>query len=470
MSGFRQQPMLRMASDWVHGLAFCLALSACIFGNSGAALAQATTGQPQVGTGAPSAPPIDPPIERPLASGSGMLSIGQWLLSPTLDLYTLYNSNIQSSPTIDLKSSGFHYHPAVQAELDTGIYDTKLYGNVDSTLYPTQNELNTLNKQAGVYETYAPLRDLIFTTHVDYTHNTFANVVITSIPTPVTSPATPALVGAAGVVATQETVVNPNDNYTATVSAYKEFNRAFLSLGSTIALTQYENASTFSNTSPNYYKETYNGQGGFWFSPILYAFAGAIDTNTVPTVGLVSNSYLARSGIGSAQIGLFQGSVYYGQQGTAVDQGGGTAGGDIYGGTLSFFPTSVWNMSLSIDRLRNRSDITGSTPGASGLPGLVLSAASVTSASSTQITTVAYKSDYSFSQQTSAHVVVSDARIAFIDTPRVDNSWLASAGIRHQLRDDLSLTLDYQYTRYISEQPLTSFNRNLVSLGAHYKF
>ena len=370
MSGFRQHLVLRTASDWVPCVTFCLALSACLVGNSGAALAQASSGQPQVGTGAPGAPPLDPPGERALASSSG-LSIGQWLLSPTLDLTTLYNTNIQSSPTNSLKGAGFNYHPALQAEFDTGIYDTKLYGNVDSTLYPTQNELNTFNRQAGVYETYAPLRDLILSTHVDYTHNTFANVVITSIPVPVTSPVTPAPEGAAGVVATQQTVVNPNDNYTATVSAYKEFNRAFLRFGSTVALTQYENAtsstSTNSSTSQNYYKEIYNGGAGFWFSPILYAYADAIDTNTIPAVGLVSNSYLARSGIGSAQIGLFQGSVYYGQQGTAVDQGGGTAGGDIYGGTLSYFPTSAWNMSLSVDRLRNRSDITGNTPGASGL-------------------------------------------------------------------------------------------------------
>jgi hypothetical protein len=467
MSGFRQQPMLRMASDRVHSLAFYLALSACLFGNSGAAFAQATTGQAQVGTGAPSAPPLDPPIERSLASGT--LSIGQWLLSPTLDLYTLYNSNIQSSPTIDLKSSGFHYRPTLQAELDTGLYDTKLYGNFDSTLYPTQNELNTFNRQAGMYETYAPLRDLILTTHVDYTHSTIANVVITSIPTPLTSPATPAPEGAAGVVATQQTEVNPNDTYTATANVYKEFNRAFLKVGSTIALTQYDMAS-MNGTSQNYYKEIYNGQAGFWFSPILYAFADAIDTNTIPAVRLVSNSYLTRGGIGTAQIGLFQGSVYYGQQGTAADQGGGTAGGDIYGGTVFFFPTAVWNMSLSVDRLRNRSDITGSTPGAGGLPGLALSAASVSTASSTQITTIAYKSNYTFSQQTSAHIVVSDSRIAFLDMSRVDNSWLASAGIKHQVRDDLSLSLDYNYTRYISEEPLTSFNRSILTLGAHYKF
>ena len=73
-------------------------------------------------------PPLDPPQDRVLPTGSGMLSIGQWLLSPTLDLYSLYDSNIQSSPTNRLAGSGFHYHPALLGELDTGIYDTKLYG------------------------------------------------------------------------------------------------------------------------------------------------------------------------------------------------------------------------------------------------------------------------------------------------------------------------------------------------------
>jgi hypothetical protein len=445
----------------------CLALSACLFSSFDRALAQVSSGQ-ALGTGGPSQPPLDPPVERPVASGTGMLSIGEWLLSPTLDLSTLYDSNIQSSPTTKLASSGFHYHPALQAELDTGLFDTKLYGNFDSTIYPLQEGLNTFNRQAGAYETYAPLRDLIFTTQFDYTHNTNASVVVNSIPTPVISPATQAPVGAQGVVATQQSTVNPNDTYTATVSAYKEFNRAFLRLGSSVIDTRYEMTPT-----SNYYKELYNGGGGFWFSPVLYAYADASDVNIIPAVGFVSNSYFARGGIGSAQIGLFQGSIYYGQQGTAVDQGGGTAGGDVYGGVLSYFPTSAWNMSITVDRLRNRSDITGNMQGLGGLGGiggLALSAANVTSNSSTQITAIAYRTTYTLSAQASIYAVVSDSRIAYLEEPRVDNSWLASAGIRYQLKSDLSLTADYQYTRYISEQPLTSFNKNLVTLGAHYKF
>jgi hypothetical protein len=392
-----------------------------------------------------------------------MLSIGQWLLSPTLDLFTLYDSNIQGSPTNKLSGSGFRYQPAFRAELDTGLYDTIIYGNFNSTIYPTQSGLNTFNRQAGASQTYAPLRDLIFTTQIDYTHATNAAVTITSIPTPVISPANPAPEGAAGVVAAQQSTVNPNDTYTATASVYKEFNRAFLKLGSSVIATQYEMSPT-----SNFYKEIYNGGGGFWFTPQLYAFADANDANFIPAVGPVSNSYFARGGIGSAQIGLFQGSVYYGQQGTAVDQNGGSAGGDVYGGTLTFLPTAVWTMSVSVDRLRNRSDITATN--VQGLSGLGLSVVGVSAGTSAQVTTIAYRSDYALSAQASAHLVVSDSRIAESGLSFVNNSWLASAGINYRLRDDLSLTLDYSYTRYISEQPLTSLNKNLVTLGAHYNF
>ena len=454
MDGF-QHLMLRIASDRMRGLALCLVFGICVFGGVDLALAQA--------------PPLNPPEERPLVSGP--YSIGQWFLTPTLDLSTLYNSNIQSSTTNKLAGPAFHYHPALQGEFDTGIYDTRVYGSYDSTIYPTHSTLNTSNPQAGAIETYAPLRDLIFTAQLDYTHSTNAAVIVSSIPTPITSPANPAPQGAAGLVTIQQTTVNPNDNYTATASVYKEFNRAFLKLGSSIALTQYEIGS--SGSSPNYYKENYNGTAGFWFTPFLYAFADAVDVNTIPAVGLVSNSYLARGGVGSDQIGLFQGSIYYGNQGTAVDQGGGTASGNVYGGAISYFPTPPWTMSVSVDRIRNRSDITGSTPGAGGLPGLAgisINLGSTTTASSTQITSIGYRSSYTFSEQTSAFVVVSDSRISLLGTPRVDNSWAASAGISYKLSENLSLSANYSYTRYISEQPLTSFNQSVISLGAHYNF
>ena len=123
-------PMLAATSGRVRSLILGFVMgTACVFTPLDRALAQLASG----------APPVDPPIERPLASGN--LSIGQWLLTPTLDLSTLYNSNIQSStsPATKLASPGFSYRPAMLLENDTGIYDTKAYANLNSTIYSDHN-------------------------------------------------------------------------------------------------------------------------------------------------------------------------------------------------------------------------------------------------------------------------------------------------------------------------------------------
>ena len=421
------------------------------------------TAQQPVTVAGPSAPPLSPPVDAPLPTGIGMTSIGPFLLSPSLDTYTFYDSNVHSSTTNPLSGPGFHIHPSLLADWNTGIHDTKFYGNIDSEIYPTLNYLNnTFNRQAGVIETYSPLRDLTITTQADYTHNTLANVLVNSIPNPITSSANPLPAGAAGVVAVQQTVVNPNDVFTGTATISKLMNRAFVNVGGTFVRTEYENTPTQNLDTGSYY-----GSGGIWLTPQFYAFTDALDANSVPATGSIANSYRARGGIGSAQIWLFQGSAYYGHQGTAVD-GDGSAGGDIYGGQLTYYATPLWNMSVNIDRQRNRSDISSSTN--LGLGGLPLSGIGITTSSSVQVTSIAYKTNYQLTQQATLYGVVSDNRIAYFDSSRVDNSWLVSAGITYQARANLSLTLDYQYTRLISPAPDTSVTRNLVSLGAHYHF
>jgi len=392
-----------------------------------------------------------------------MLSIGPWLLSGSLNLSTFYNSNIYSFPTNRLSGPGFDFQPNLLAELNNGIWNTRLYGSFDSDVYPTLNsQNNTFNPKAGVVQTYSPLPDLTFTTEGDFAHSTLAPAVINALPNPVTSPANPGPTGAAAVVANQPVVLSPNDTFTALASVSKVFNRASLTISSTLSKTEYE-----SSANQDYEVGSLNAGGGIWISPWFYAFANASDANTVPVVGQISNSYSARGGIGSDQIGLFQGSVYYGQQGSAVD-GGGIAGGDIYGGVLSFFPSDSWTMSLSVDRVRNRSDITGSN--ALGLGGLPLSGVPVLTSGSTQNTSIAYRSSYTLSPQTSIFLVLSDTQTAYLDMPLVNTTWLATTGINYQMWTDLSLSLTYSFTRYLSEQPMTSYTQNVVTLGGHYKF
>ena len=401
-------------------------------------------------------PPLLPPQVAPLPTGDQSLALGQWLISGAVGVSTFYNSNIYQSTTPPiLQGPGFEIKPSLLADFNTGIYETSIYGNIDSNIYPTLNSSNdTFNRQAGILQRYSPLPDLLFTAQANYAHLTNATVLLnsttpaaTSIPSPIVSPANPALPGAAGVVANAQTIVDPNDTYTATASVYKEFNRAYAVFGGSISDATFE-----TTPSSNYNLAAYYGAAGIWFSPLFYAFANGAQSFYDPAVGLSSASYFVKSGIGSDRIGFFQGSVYAGEQATVVADNAGQAGGDIYGGAISYFPIEPWNMTFSVDKLRNVSNITvatsqalsgslGALPsGATG--GLGLSGAAISTNTSAQITTLAFRTNYTFSPQTSAFGVVSVIPIAYLGTSRVDYSWNASVGIRHKLQDHLTLTFD----------------------------
>ena len=295
----------------------------------------------------PQAPPLSPPSPAgALPSGSGSLSLGDWLLSPTLGIYTLYDHNIYSSPTTPISGPAVNVLPSILAEYTTGIFTTRLYASMGSTTYPTLSPSNdTFRWQTGFTQSYAPLRDLTFTVQGNFAHSTLANPITSTLPTPINSPGTPPPPGAGGVVAPLQSVVSPNDTSTLTASVNKEFNRAYMNLGSTISQTQFEGSGSSSSgqSFTNFEQESFYGNGGFWLTPLLYTYGSGIKAFSLPSVGPDSSSYRVVGGLGTAPISLFNVSAYFGWQGTDVVNNG-TAGGDVYGGILSYFPTAVWNM------------------------------------------------------------------------------------------------------------------------------
>ena len=387
-----------------------------------------------------------------------------------MDVSSFYDTNVHSSPTTPLSGPGFRFHPALDARYYTGFFDTHIYGNIDSSVYPTLDyHNNTFNKQAGFSEKYSPLPDLDFTVIGNYAHSTLASVVEQSIATPVTTPGQPPNEGAAGVVAEQQTIVRANDTYTLEGKIYKQFNRAFVMLHGSMAATIYQmNASNTNNA--NFDRKSYDGAAGFWLTPFLYAFGDGVNSFSEPEVCCSQSTFRGRGGLGTGLISLFQGQVYYGQQGTKLTgPAGGTAGGDIYGGSISYLPSPTLNMSFSVSRQRNISNIMGGAGQA--LSGLQLAAVTLSPSTSSQTTTLAYRANYTISPQTSAYLVLSDTLIDFINGPPQppESSWLASVGIKRRFSEQLYVTLDYNYTRFLSEVPNTSFTRNLITLGAHYR-
>ena len=102
------------------------------------------------------------------------------------------------------------------------------------------------------------------------------------------------------------------------------------------------------------------------------------------------------------------------------------------------------------------------------LPGLT--AVQVPLGASTIITSSGLRSTYEITQQWFANCQLSYSRIEFIDSPRLDNSWVFDATLRYDIWRNMSLTWEYRYTTILSNAPLASATSNYGIMSATYKF
>jgi hypothetical protein len=194
------------------------------------------------------------------------IPIEGWLLYPSIRVYSIYSDNLFLSPTAPIiKALGLGASPSLTAQWTNGIHTTTIYANFDSEIYPTDNTINTFNREATVTQKYAPLADLTFTVLGDYTHQTISSSLTNSIPNAIsTLPSTPTrlsngdvelpngqIVSPSGQIAGQVNpvlansgiaLVNPYDQYTGTATVSKIFNNGILTLGSSLASTDYQSA------------------------------------------------------------------------------------------------------------------------------------------------------------------------------------------------------------------------------------
>jgi hypothetical protein len=431
-------------------------------------------------------PPLDVPKSAlPAQPPQDAHTIGDWLVYPTLRVYTQYSDNLFQSPQAPLNVWGFGTTPGLVAEWSNGIHTTTLYGNVDRQVYPTDNAINTFDHDVGMKQKYEMLRDLMFSANVDYTHKTIASTLQSSLPTQISVPTTTVLpngnielpngtivspsgvpVGQAtpSVVASQTSLVNPYDQYTGTFSVTKILNRGILGLSTSVARTNYETQSLQDFTT-----KSFAGNGAIWLGPLIYLYSnGTIATNTGATASAGSvTSYKAVGGIGTRQIGLIKGSLYYGHQGSEASQGS-TSGGEVFGASLSYFPTPPWTIGASFDETVNVASAAFASQFALALPGQT--PVQIPVGSSTRVTSTSLQSTYQFSQQWSTAGRLAYSRIEYLDSPRLDNTWSTDLTLTYDIWRNMSIVWEYQYTNILSNAPLTSSTRNFVVMGTTYKF
>ena len=432
-------------------------------------------------------PPVTVPAGGP-PSTAGAIPFNGWLLYPSLTVFSQYSDNYFLSPPPKISAVGFGVTPSLIATWSDGINTTTLNGHFQGRDYPTASEINATDGEATFTQTYAPLRDLSFSFAGDYTHQTIAYSLNSSIPAPIITPGTTVLangntvlpngqiVSSTGQIVGQQAtsplvvngfaIVNPYDQYTASTNVQKIFGDGIVTLGASLTRLDYEQQSS---SSLDYTAQTFSESAAFWLGSVFYAYSNgvfAIDTNTFPNPDL--DVYRVVGGIGTRQFGLFRASAYFGYQGTEVSGGLGSAAGDVYGAALSYYPTKPLTISATVDRTINISSITVSSSQALSLPGL--SPVLIPLSDFTDTTTVGLSTNYVISPQWSVNGTFSYTHIAFIGSSMFEDAWLADTRLNYDIWRNMTLTLEYQYSSIVSNEPLTSANRNFVMMGATYRF
>lgn len=437
-------------------------------------------------------PPPDISVGKLPARDSNAITVDGWSLYPTLRVYSDYQDNFFQTPTNPLSVGGLGIAPSLTAVHSDGIHTTTLYGNIDRQDYPTNTTIDTLNGRAGFTERYEAMRDLIFTVNGDYSHQTLATGLQSSIQLPAAAPATTILpngntllpngtilspsgqpVGQANAAASSAVPleINPSNQFTGTFTIDKIFNRAALSLSGSISRTEYENQTV----QPNFASKTFTENAAAWLGPLIYAYSNgsvsAILNDTVAGINTSAlfpstTSYRVVGGLGTRPGELFRGSVYFGHQGS--EGGGATAGGNVYGGQLTYRPSPDLTFTATVDRTIN----IASQPSATNL---ALTVPSLTSVQiplfvSTVTTSFGLQTGYSITQQWFANCQMFYSQIEYVGSSRIDNSLVVDTSLRYDMTRSLSILWEYRYSPILSNVPLASINSNYAIMSATYRF
>ena len=188
--------------------------------------------------------------------------------------------------------------------------------------------------------------------------------------------------------------------FTASTSAQKIFNGGIVTVGASVAKTNYEIQGP--QASADFINKTFNEDAAFWLGPVYYFYTDGTynirdtDANFTSTASN-STAYRIIGGIGTRQFGLFRVSAYFGHQGSGASNSG-SAGGNVYGGALTYYPTAAWTISANIDETINLAPA-GAPPStqAIGIPGIT--PLQIPLSSSTQITSASLHSSYTINPQ-----------------------------------------------------------------------
>ncbi len=127
-----------------------------------------------------------------------------------------------------------------------------------------------------------------------------------------------------------------------------------------------------------------------------------------------------------------------------------------FGGALYYYPTPALTLKASADETIGVS-ILNSTPGAPF-------------GTATKVVTGVLQASYALDPAWSASGRGGYIRTDYVDDTRIDDAWMVGCTLTYSVWQNFGLAFDYQYTQLISNAPLQSFTRSVVTLGGTYRY
>jgi hypothetical protein len=449
-----------MAVVWFRRALIGVGCAALLFGGGASSASADPTNLAQVGgIGGGSVTIEQPPVatgredvfQKPEARAEDALIWGGWLIYPSGFAGAIYDTN-PAQANVARGSAGLRVAPAILAENDNDLFKTKLYGDLDGRFYLKNipGFGTVLSARAGATETYSPFRDLIINGQADFTRQTdlFSTLGTEQSVVPLNTTG----IGLAPTA-------NPQsyDQYSVGATVQKNFAQAFVTLAGSAVDISYDKTAGAVAPSPD--GQTYTGtlKGGYWIVPVLYGYIeGSLDSRDYATSTLSSTGYRVVGGVGTDQIGLLKGEVYAGYQQESYRSAAlGTAGGDVFGLRGYYYPLPELTVNVSIDESIGVS---------------LLSATPTSPGTSTKVSTYLLNANYALAREWSANGRAGYITTDYIGNPRRDDSWTVGGTVTYNLLRNIGLTADYQHLKLSSNAAGQGFTRDVVTLGATYRY
>ncbi len=206
--------------------------------------------------------------------------------------------------------------------------------------------------------------------------------------------------------------VNPYDQYTGSARVQKLFNGGVVALGTSFQSVDYEHATL---STPNYTNKTLSEDASFWLGPTFFAYTDGVYNLRSTDPNVPATAYRITGGIGTRQIGLFRASAYFGYQGSGASTPD-LAGGDVFGGTVSYYPTPLWTISANVDETINHV-ASNAPPSTLALSTPAITPLQIPVSGSTKITSTGLHSSYIINSQWTLNALFGYTHIENIGSP-----------------------------------------------------